>query len=205
MTLADYKLSNPVYLTLPEWIDEWGEQNEVEGKVFSTAEERMKLVHSLANRHVDEDTGGPFAAAVFNLEDGSLLSVGVNRVVNINCSLAHAEMMALAAAQKRVGSYSLGLKGMPAYELVTSSQPCAMCFGAIPWSGCVSVVCGTSGRDVERIVGFDEGPLGWFWEARLRMRGIKVQTNLLREQSCEVLRRYAEANRTVYNAGGEAV
>ena len=61
--------------------------------------DRMELVLDLAMRNVERNTGGPFAAAVFEQESGRLVSVGVNRVVPESCSVAHAEVLAIALAQ----------------------------------------------------------------------------------------------------------
>ena len=41
-------------------------------------------------------------------------------------------------------------------EMVASTQPCAMCLGATPWSGIRRLVCGARDEDAEEI-GFDEG------------------------------------------------
>ena len=40
-----------------------------------------------------------------------------------------------------------GLGDGRAFELVTTTEPCAMCLGAIPWSGLSSVVCGARDQD----------------------------------------------------------
>jgi hypothetical protein len=47
---------------------------------------------------------------------------------------------------------------MPAYELATSCDPCAMCLGATLWSGVRHVRCGAT-RDDAMLLRFDEGPV----------------------------------------------
>ena len=69
------------------------------------------------------------------------------------------------------------------------------------WTGIQRVVSATTGEDVERIVGFDEGPIPEDWAARLESRGIEVEREVLREEACAVLRRYAELGGEVYNSG----
>src|SRR5688572_10849534 len=110
-----------------------------------TVEARMAVVNALARRNVDERTGGPFAAGVFERASGRLVSLGVNRVVDETCSCAHAETMALALAQGALGTWDLGAPGLPAHQLVVNWRPCAMCFGAALWSGVVELVIAGEG------------------------------------------------------------
>jgi tRNA(Arg) A34 adenosine deaminase TadA len=158
----------------------------------------MRFVIELAGANVERRTGGPFGAAVFESDSGRLVGAGVNLVESSNCSIAHAEMIAIATAQQAVGHYDLG-RGPAVYELVTSAEPCAMCLGAIPWSGVRRVVCAARGEDACEI-GFDEGakPAGWI--GALRSRGIEVVQDLLRLEARAVLRRYTQTGGLIYNA-----
>ncbi len=163
----------------------------------------MQFVITLASRNVTQGTGGPFAAAVFETQSGTLVAIGMNLVVSTNCSLAHAELVALAHAQQLVHNFDLSASGMPEHELVTSSEPCAMCFGAIPWSGVRRVVCGARASDAEAI-GFDEGPKPKAWMAALRQRGITVVRDLCRTEAVAVLQQYRRTSGTIYNARNPA-
>ncbi len=78
-----------------------------------------------------------------------------------------------------------------------------MCCGAIPWSGIKSLAVAGSGPEMERITGFDEGPIHPDWAAELRTRGIEVTDGILRNEALGVFRRYAAAGAPVYN--GRAV
>ena len=138
---------------------------------------------------------------MFESASGRLVAAGVNRVVPTSCSVAHAEMMALMAAQRVVGSHDLGGAGMPVYELVTSVEPCAMCFGAIPWSGVRSVVCGATDDDA-RAIGFDEGPKLADWVAALTSRGISVHCGVARDAAKAVLLDYQREGGPIYNGRG---
>ena len=159
----------------------------------------MQFVIQLALTNVVQETGGPFAAAVFDTTTGRLVSIGVNLVVSTNCSLAHAEMVALANAQQAVGHFDLGAARMPKLELVTSCEPCAMCYGAIPWSGVRKVICGARARDAAAI-GFDEGLKPKRWVAALKKRGIAVSRDLCRDEAAAVFQRYKQASGDIYNA-----
>lgn len=184
-------------LSLPSWVGPW---LEAQGQSsFQTIEQRMQLVIDLSRENVDQKTGGPFGAAIFEQGSGRLISVGVNRVVPENCSIAHAEMMAFMLAQKYLEAFDLGAADRCDHQLVTSAQMCAMCFGATPWSGVRSVICGATAQDVEQIVGFDEGPVHPNWAQELEKRGIQVTQEILRDKACDVLTLYRQMNGLVYN------
>ena len=184
-------------LELPEWIDTFLAEYPV---VISSMETQMRFVLDLTERNILEKTGGPFGAAVFEQESGKLVSVGVNVVVEQNCSAAHAEMMALMLAQKKIGHYDLGDVGSVAHRLVTSGKMCAMCLGNVCWSGIKEVVSSAEPEDVERITGFDEGPTPPDYNNQLKLRGINLVPELLREQGKKVLQLYIDQNGKVYNA-----
>ena len=159
----------------------------------------MGFVVGASRENVRRGTGGPFGAAVFD-ESGKLISLGVNIVEASNCSVLHAEIVAIALAQKALGRYDLSDGGREQYELAASTEPCAMCFGAVPWSGVSRLVCGARDEDA-RSIGFDEGPKLANWVKALEQRGITVVRDVLREEAAAVLREYGEGGGTIYNAG----
>jgi tRNA(Arg) A34 adenosine deaminase TadA len=168
-------------------------------KVFAAVEDRMHFVITLARENVERQSGGPFGAAVFDAK-GNLVAPGINIVVASNCSILHAEMIAIAMAQRKLRRYDIGNGGTDAHELVTSAEPCAMCFGAIPWSGVSRLVCGARDEDARRI-GFDEGPKLSGWQDALESRGIRVVRDVLRKEAAEVLDLYVRLGGPIYNAG----
>jgi len=184
-----------IELELPGWAEPFLTRL---GDVFDSAQARMRLAIELADRNVQHRTGGPFGAAIFEIPSGRLLSVGMNLVEVSHCSMAHAEMVAIAIAQQTIGNYDLSANGT-CRELATSVEPCAMCLGAIPWSGVRRVLCGARGEDACQI-GFDEGAKPADWVGELRKRGIEVVQDVLRDEAKTVLRRYAESGGRIYNA-----
>lgn len=160
---------------------------------------RMAFVVALARRNVETGSGGPFGAAVFESASGRLLAAATNLVVKSGLSVAHAEIVALSLAQRTAGSYDLGAPGLPAFELVTSVEPCAMCTGAVLWSGVRRLVFGAGG-DEARAIGFDEGPKPPDWAKELRERGIEVVGNVRRAEAVAVLEDYRSAGGPIYNA-----
>ncbi len=184
-----------VVLRLPPWLDALAQR---QTHVFKSAESRMRFAIELARQDIEQRTGGPFGAAVFETNSGRLVSVGVNLVEASNCSMAHAEMIAIALAQRAAGHYDLGAAGD--YELATSTEPCAMCLGAIPWSGVRRVVCAAYGEDAAAI-GFDEGAKPADWAGELQKRGIEVIRDVLRDEARAVLQQYAKSGGLIYNPG----
>jgi len=159
--------------------------------------ERMRLAIALSKQSVLQETGGPFGALVVDERDGRLVSVGVNLVTTAGLSVAHAEIVALSLAQSAMGQWNLSQSG--SLQLVTSCEPCAMCFGALPWSGIKSLVCGARKQDAED-AGFDEGDKPRAWVASLQRRGITVERGILREEAAAVLAYYQDIGGAIYNA-----
>ena len=185
-----------VIIRLPGWVERFVSESP---DVFASVEDRMRFVIVLARRNVRHGTGGPFGAAIFD-DAGRLTAPGVNLVVSANCSVAHAEIVAVTLAQKALGRYDIGDGGTADYELVSSTEPCAMCFGAVPWSGVSRLVCGAREADA-RAVGFDEGAKVSYWAAALYSRGIEVLRDVLRDEAAAVLQEYADAGGALYNTG----
>jgi tRNA(Arg) A34 adenosine deaminase TadA len=187
--------SKTILIELPQWLKQLTTD---EGGIYTTREERMAFVIGLSRMNIENGTGGPFAAAVFDMDNGALIAVGVNMVTAVGLSVAHAEIVALMQAQAVLGGFDLGGAGMPKCELVTSTAPCAMCLGAVPWSGVRAVVCGARDEDA-RAVGFDEGSKRGDWARELEVRGIEVVQDVLREEAAAVLRGYVNKGGIVYN------
>lgn len=183
-----------LHVRLPDWLPAWLERQDTD---FPDPEARMALVIGLARENVTRGSGGPFAAAIFD-PAGELVMPAVNLVVAQRCSILHAEILAIALAQRRLGRYDLSDAGRHRLELVSSTEPCAMCLGATLWSGVRRLVCGARGEDAEAI-GFDEGPKPADWAAALNGRGIEVVRDVRRAEAAAVLRLYARLGGIIYN------
>jgi len=80
-----------------------------------------------------------------------------------------------------------------------------MCYGATMWSGVRRLLIAGDGPELEKLTGFDEGPMVADWAAQFRARGIEVVLSPLREEAIEVFRAYgARDDAVVYNARGTA-
>jgi tRNA(Arg) A34 adenosine deaminase TadA len=181
-------------ITLPDWISEavdWDRR-------YESREDRMRLAIALSRENVLRRSGGPFGAAVFESESGALVGVGVNSVVRLRNSVLHAEAMAIMFAQQRVQSYTLHAEDLPEHEIVSSCEPCAMCLGAILWSGARRLIYGADRADALRI-DFDEGPVFPESYRYLQSRGIEIARGVFRAEACEVLELYDRQGGEIYN------
>jgi guanine deaminase len=92
--------------------------------------------------------GGPFAALV--VKDGEILSTGTNRVTASFDPTAHAEVVAIREACRKLSQFQL-----TGCEIYTSCEPCPMCLGAIYWARPAKVYFGNTASDAAAI-GFDD-------------------------------------------------
>lgn len=195
--LPTFAMQTRFSIELPEWLTDLLSRGV---PVLPTVAEQMQFAIGLARGNVAAGTGGPFAAVVCSVDDGALVSAGVNLVVASGLSVAHAEVVALSLAQKALGDFDLSQRGRRACRLVTTAEPCWMCLGAIHWSGVRAVATGARHADVQAI-GFDEGHKLTDWVAELRARGIAVDRDVLRHESVAVLTAYQQSGGVIYNAG----
>lgn len=175
-------------IDLPDWLSEL---ERGAPRLDDTAAMRLAIV--AAERSID-DGGGPFGAVVLD-RHGAVLAVGANRVIPSHASFLHAEMLALLRAQQRLGTHDLARHGE--LTLFSSCAPCAMCLGALPFSGIRALVCGARADDAEA-VGFDEGAKPTDWIMSLQQRGIAVTTDFLRDEALAPLQRYRACGGTLY-------
>lgn len=183
-----------VILRQPDWLSDW-----LGSRPLPISDmERLQEVLALTEEAVLRDSGGPFAAVVYDQRTGRRLGAAVNTVVANAAALAHAETQALSLAQQALGQFSLDYPGGPDAVLVTSSAPCTMCLGAIAWSGVTGVLFSTTRSDVEKI-GFDEGPVTGRWRAQLADRNIQVSGPRQQARGRQVLALYQTRRGHIYN------
>ncbi len=108
----------------------------------------MREAVACAKESVESGAGGPFGAVV--VKDGEIVGRGGNMVVGTNDPTAHAEVVALRDACKRLGDFSL-----EGCELYASCEPCPMCLASIFWARIDKVYYACDRHDAAR-VGFDD-------------------------------------------------
>ena len=174
-----------VHLTLPAWVHEAVDAS----AHYASDADKVALAIELSRMNIEAATGGPFGAVVFGPDD-RIISIGVNRVLPQNTSLAHAENMAYMLAQQRLQTARLNDRVGGTVTLATSSQPCCQCYGATVWAGIDRLLIGARAEDVMELTEFDEGPLPADWIGELNKRGIEVVRDLSRDAARDVLRAY---------------
>jgi guanine deaminase len=102
----------------------------------------------LAEDNARGGRGGPFGAVV--VKDGRIIAEGVNLVTGGNDPTAHAEVMAIREACRKLGTYDLA-----GCEIHASCEPCPMCLGAIYWARLDRLVFAATREDAAR-AGFDD-------------------------------------------------
>ena len=110
--------------------------------------EFLRHAIALATRNVELVAGGPFGAVV--ARNGKIVSEGVNSVTASHDPTAHAEVNAIRAAAKSLGTFTLA-----GCELYSSCEPCPMCLAAAYWARLDAVYYGASAADAAR-AGFDD-------------------------------------------------
>jgi len=105
------------------------------------AERYLRRAIELARANA-EGGGRPFGAVV--VKDGEVVATGVNEIVATGDPTAHAELTALRAAGRALGSPDLS--GCSVYA---SGHPCPMCMAAMRMAGVVEVAFAYSNEDAE--------------------------------------------------------
>lgn len=129
------------------------------------------------------NNGGPFGAVI--VKDGEIIARGTNRVTSSNDPTAHAEIVAIREAAKKLNNFDLS--GCTIY---TSCEPCPMCLSAIYWARIDSVFYGNTKNDAKKI-GFDDSFIYNEIKLPIEKRAIKT-TQLLRDEAIEGFRKWEE-------------
>jgi len=107
----------------------------------------MRRAIALSIRNIDNG-GGPFGALI--VKDGEIIAEGVNRVTRQHDPTAHAEVVAIRKAARKLGTFDLS-----GCEIYASCEPCPMCLGAVYWARLDCLYYGNSKADAKQI-GFDD-------------------------------------------------
>jgi tRNA(Arg) A34 adenosine deaminase TadA len=127
--------------------------------------------------------GGPFGAVV--VKDGQIIGRGHNQVLLLKDPTAHAEVMAIRDACKKLSDFQLA-----DCELYTSCEPCPMCLGAIYWARPKVVYFACNRADAAGIE-FDDDFIYREVSTSLDERSIPFQ-ELLRVEALELFRHWAQ-------------
>lgn len=139
----------------------------------------MQRAIQLSLENVRSGRGGPFAAVV--VKDGDIIGEGANQVTATNDPSAHAEVLAIRQACRRVQHFKLA-----GCSIYSSCEPCPMCLGLIYWAGLEKVYYGNTKQDAAAI-GFDDSRIYRELELPREQRALPMQ-QIEREQALEAFR-----------------
>ena len=150
----------------------------------------MRRAIAVAFENVRSARGGPFAALV--AKDGKIVGEGANSVTATNDPTAHAEIVAIRAACRALGTFQL-----TGCELYTTCEPCPMCLGAIYWARPARVFYAGIAADATE-AGFDDAFIYEELQRPLEARRIPM-IQLLREESLAIFAAWKrQPNKTSY-------
>jgi guanine deaminase len=139
----------------------------------------MRRAIELSFKNVRSGKGGPFAALI--VKSGKILAEGTNVVASANDPTAHAEIVAIRNACKKIRSFELS--GCAIYA---NCEPCPMCLGAIYWARLARIYFAATSVDAAKI-GFDDALLYQQLKRTATARKIPM-SQLMREDALKVFR-----------------
>jgi tRNA(Arg) A34 adenosine deaminase TadA len=148
------------------------------GPASATDEILLREAIRLSREPMLAGEGGPFGAVV--ARDGEILGRGWNQVTTARDPTAHAEVVALREACRRLGDHRLG-----GCVLYASCEPCPMCLAAAYWARVDRLVFAAT-RDDAAAAGFDDAFLYREFALPPEQRALPMH-QLLREEGSAVL------------------
>ena len=142
---------------------------------------------SIKNIH---NNGGPFGCVI--VKNNKIISEGVNGVTQNNDPTAHAEIVAIRNACKKLNTFDLS-----GCELYTSCEPCPMCLSAIYWSHIDLVYYGNS-RENAADIQFDDKFIYDEMKKDINEREIPLK-QILKDEAIKAFNLWAQTeNKTKY-------
>jgi guanine deaminase len=146
-------------------------------------EQFMKRAIELALENVRSGRGGPFGVVI--VKGGQVLAEGANSVTSSNDPTAHAEIVAIRQACRKLNTFQLD-----GCEIYSSCEPCPMCVGAIYWARAARVFYGASAGDAA-VAQFDDAVIFREIAQPARLRRIPM-TQAMRDEALVAFRAWME-------------
>ena len=143
----------------------------------------MARAIELSIDNVHSGRGGPFGAVV--VKDGSVIAEATNRVTTTNDPTAHAEVLAIREACRKLGVFAL--RGC---EIYASCEPCPMCLGAIYWARLSRIYFAGNAGDASK-AGFDDSLIYREIAEPYPMRQVPM-IQMMREEALAAFRAWEE-------------
>ena len=149
----------------------------------------MQKAIELSIKNINNN-GGPFGCVI--VKNNKIISEGVNGVTQNNDPTAHAEIVAIRNACKKLNTFDLS-----GCELYTSCEPCPMCLSAIYWSHIDLVYYGNS-RENAAAIQFDDKFIYDEMKKDINERKIPLK-QILKDEAIKAFDLWAETeNKTKY-------
>jgi guanine deaminase len=140
----------------------------------------MQQAISVALENIDLG-GGPFGAVI--IKDGEIIASSGNQVTQLNDPTAHAEILAIREAAKKLNTWDLS-----GCTLFTSCEPCPMCLSAIYWAHITKVYYACNHNDAKN-AGFDDSFIYDELKLNPEKRTLSM-VELLREDGLETFKKW---------------
>lgn len=150
----------------------------------------MKAAAQEARSNLKTGEGGPFGAVI--VKDGKIIARAHNQVLLHQDPTAHAEIQAIRAAAKALGTHDLS-----GCELYTSCYPCPMCLSAIIWANIRTVHYGNTAEDAGAI-GFRDDMIYHFITGGCRDVSVMKMSQEDRAETIAVFEEYAAKKKEIY-------
>lgn len=137
----------------------------------------------LSRTHMMKGHGGPFGAVV--VKNGRIIGRGWNQVTSSNDPTAHAEVMAIREACKKLKTYDLS-----SAVIYTSCEPCPMCLSAVYWARIGKIYYANTRKDAAEIE-FDDDFLYDEISRPIKKRSLAMK-QILRPKALKVFKMWSE-------------
>lgn len=127
----------------------------------------LKRAIDLAAHNVKAGHGGPFGAVV--VKNGKIVGEGANHVTPTHDPTAHAEVVAIRAACKKLKVFHL-----TGCTLYASCEPCPMCLATCYWAHIDTVYFAADRKDAAK-AGFDDAFIYNEFELPSRKRSLHLK------------------------------
>jgi guanine deaminase len=136
----------------------------------------MQRAIELSLNNVHSNQGGPFGAVV--VQDEKIVGEGANQVLATNDPSAHAEVVAIREACRKLNTFEL-----TGCDIYTSCEPCPMCMGLIYWARPDKVYYANTAADASRI-GFADALIYRELALPAQQRSLKME-QVMRQEALE--------------------
>jgi guanine deaminase len=164
------------------------ERRRLAGLLLNMQNQFMARAIALSIENVRSGTGGPFGCVI--VRNGQIIAEGANRVTATNDPTAHAEVVAIREACRKLGAFQL-----ESCEIYSSCEPCPMCLGAIYWARPSRLYFASTAEDAAR-AGFDDRFIYEQLEVDYADRSIPM-TQMMQREAQQAFHVWSQSNRRV--------